>query len=193
MEHDNGISSSVGDILKKRLLTGGQTGDTCSCPGDIDMADFISGNMPLDVSEKISGHIASCPRCLDIAAISLKALNERDYPLPCAPAPSVFAKRKTAALTAGKGINLRSFLKRDKFMIISCLFLMLSFVFKRYFMQLLLLCGICGMKWIMDTGSTRALIMIYDTWKHRKEHPDDDNNSARNNRDITRLSDKTRF
>ncbi|MDD5504149.1 MAG: hypothetical protein PHV77_02400 [Candidatus Omnitrophica bacterium] len=188
------INRKAEDILRKSFLPARCQKDAGPCPSDIEMADFISNNMAPEVRERISEHVLSCAKCFNTVAISLKALNGEDYPVYGLSAPSVLARKRAAGLArANKGGRLKAFLKRNSFMVIGCIFLALSFAFKKYFMQLLLVSGICGIKWVMDTGSTKALIMIYDTWRNRKEYTRDDDMGGKDSRGAYRPGSKNRL
>jgi len=171
---ENNMEEKIKDILRAGHYSEGYAPASGECPKDEELADYISGEIAPDKKEKIATHISRCQRCLDIAAVSLRALNDdalkkdsgltQDIVKKASLIPKKYPKKNNQKINA---------LKRNKYLLVAGVFFVLSFIVKIYFMQLLLAAGIFGVKWIMDTGSTRALIMIYDVWKNRKDNNDD--------------------
>lgn len=172
---ENSMEEKIKNILKKGHFSEGFAPASGDCPKDEELADYISGEIAPDKKEKVATHISRCQRCLDIAATSLRTLNDEGLKEDIGLTQDIIKKaslipRKYPKKNA-QSINI---IKKNKYLIVAGAFFILSFILKRYFMQLLLATGIFGVKWIMDTGSTKALIMIYDAWKSRK---DDDSDS----------------
>lgn len=174
---------NIKDVFKDCHFAKGLAPACADCPTDRDLAEYISGEISPDKREQISAHMGLCQRCLDIVATSLKALSEQG----AEDAPKGVIKKVLSLPKKypGKSAGRVNVFKKNKYLLIAGVFFILSFVLNKYFMQCLLAAGIFGVKWIMDTGSTRALIMIYDTWKTRKEG--DDSGIVRKNRDTSRF------
>jgi hypothetical protein len=173
---------NIKDIFKDRHFAKGLSPACADCPTDEDLAGYISGEISSDKRERISAHMGLCQRCLDIVATSLKALNEQDAEdTPKDAIKKVLSISKKYPRKNTARVNI---FKKNKYLLIAGVFFILSFVLKKYFMQCLLATGIFGVKWIMDTGSTKALIMIYDAWKTRKDS--DDSGRVRKDREKER-------
>ena len=189
MKSDNALDNKIEDCLKQELNLRNVSCVSGQCPGDWELADYLSGASGQKRKQEISAHIMSCDRCFDIAASSLKVLSETDKGEDKELLDILVKKAgnisKQHPKTKGKFKN--SF-KRNKYLLLAGVFFILSFIAKRYFLQFLCAAGIFGIKWTMDTGSTRALIMIYDASKTRKYDDSDHNRSIpRKDRDTSRL------
>jgi hypothetical protein len=55
--------------------------------------------------------------------------------------------------------------KMNIYLILAILAFALSFAIPRYFIQLLVATLLLGIKWIVDSKSTKMLVMIYEAWK----------------------------
>jgi hypothetical protein len=174
MMPDHVFGQNIKDIFRAGNFFKGQLRRSPDCPSDEDIAGFLSNDISGDKKEVILGHISQCPRCLDIAATSLKVLSENaDEAIP----DNIVRKLSSIPKNhARRNLLLSNLLKKNKYLIVSAVFFILSFIVDKYFMQFLLAAAIFGVKWVMDTGSTKALIMIYDAWKVRKEKDNDSDN-----------------
>ena len=171
---EKSMEEKIKDILRVGQFSKGFAPTSRECPKNEDLADYISGAAGQHKKEKIATHISHCRRCLDIAATSLKTLNEdkaEDVPKGIIQKTTLIPKNYPK-----KNIRGISVFRKNKYLLVASVFFVLSFILKRYFMQFLFAAGIFGVKWVMDTGSTKALIMIYDAWKSRKDNDDDDSN-----------------
>ncbi len=105
------------------------------------LCSYLEGGMPLHIREDVEAHLASCYQCLDALV----------------------------AITEGGGMrnNKRRFkLKKEMlFLFLAVLCFVMSFAFGRYFLQFLTATLILGMKWVVDSKTSRMLIMVYDAWK----------------------------
>jgi hypothetical protein len=163
---------NIKDIFKNRHFAKGISPACADCPADRDLAEYISGEISSNKRDQISAHMGLCQRCLDIVAISLKALSEQGA--EDTPKNTIKKALSISKKCPRKNTGRVNVFKKNKYLFIAGVFFILSFVLKKYFMQCLLATGIFGVKWIMDTGSTKALIMIYDAWKTRKDSDADD-------------------
>jgi hypothetical protein len=174
---------NIKDIFKSHHFAKGLSPACADCPADEALAGYISGVISSDKREQISAHMGLCQRCLDIVATSLKALNEQGS--EDAPNGAIKKVLSIPKKYPGKSAGRVGVFKKNKYLLIAGIFFILSFALKKYFMQCLLATGIFGVKWIMDTGSTKALIMIYDAWKTRKDS--DGSGIVRKDRDMSRF------
>jgi hypothetical protein len=189
MKSDNALDNKIEDCLKQEISLRSTPCASGQCPGDWELADFLSGVSGKKRKQEISAHIMSCDRCFDIAASGLKVLSEtgenQDKELLDIPVKKACAISKKHPEVKGKFKNI---FKKGKYLFIAGVFFILSFIVKRYFLQFLCAAGIFGIKWTMDTGSTRALIMIYDAWKARKDDDSDRNcSNPRKNKNASRV------
>lgn len=141
------------------------------CPDDAKLAEYISnGIISGSERENIAAHITECETCFEKVASALSVMRDanKDRALsvskPCL--RRILSMPRKYPNKSGK----RTFLKRNAGLFAGTVFFILSFIFKAYFLQFLAAAVILGLKWVMDTGSTRALIMIYETWKRNKEN-----------------------
>lgn len=55
--------------------------------------------------------------------------------------------------------------KINLYLVLACAAFLLSFITPRYFIQSLVATLILGIKWVVDSKTTRMLIMIQEAWK----------------------------
>lgn len=120
-------------------------------PTAIELADYLEGRLAGSRRTEIETHLASCGECLAAAVAAHEAVNE------CGK-----TKRK-------KKWGFGSMKKLNIYLIIAIIAFALSFMVPRYFVQLLVATLLCGMKWIVDSKSTRMLVMIHEAWKRGGE------------------------
>ena len=116
-------------------------------PTDPELADLLSGCLPKAARTRLEKHISSCDECMDsvVAAYeSVGILYKGD----------LSQKRKG---TFVKKINI--------YLILTILSFSLSFIAPRYFIQLLVATLLLGMKWVVDSKTTKMLVMIQEAWK----------------------------
>ncbi len=145
------------------------------CPDDIVLADYVSGNIPSKKeNEHIASHVARCDKCFEKTAACAAVIFSDSRNKENIKARTLNRARSIPKRYPKDGSS-QGPLKRNKYLIIAGIFFALSFIVKVYFMQFLIAALIFGFKWVMNTASTKALIMIYDTWKQkRKESGDED-------------------
>lgn len=102
---------------------------------------YSEGGLPLYIRKDIEAHLAGCYRCLD----ALVAIKEGDV---------IFNNKRRPGLK-----------KEWLYLALAVLCFGASFVFSRYFLQFLTATLILGMKWVVDSKTSRMLIMVYDAWK----------------------------
>ncbi len=110
-------------------------------PTEVELSDFLNHSISGKEKEVVEAHIANCPDCLAkvVSAYESVELNK---------------KRK------GKIMKKMNF-----YLALAILSFLLSFTMPRYFIQFLVATLILGIKWIVDSKSTKMLIMIYEAWK----------------------------
>lgn len=109
-------------------------------PTDVEMADYLSNSLSGSEKERLTDHIAICRDCLEKAVSAYESVK--------------LFKRKVKPM---KKVNLYIVLLAASFL--------LSFVMPRYFLQFLVATLLFGIKWIVDSKSTKMLVMIYEAWK----------------------------
>jgi hypothetical protein len=180
MNTEDALDNKIEDFLKKQMLLKDISSVSEQCPVESTLADYLSGVLEPGQRQQVSTHVIACERCFNIAALSLKTL-EADM-ISSSDSPRLKHIIKKAADICKKNNKkpgkTKHGLMQSTYLVVAGVFFVLSFIFKRYFVQFLFASGIFSAKWIMDTGSTKALIMIYDTWKSRRR--DDDAQCNRN-------------
>ncbi|MFH1753751.1 MAG: hypothetical protein ABH875_06170 [Candidatus Omnitrophota bacterium] len=90
-------------------------------------------------------HLAGCYCCLDAL-------------LACSDSPK--------GMNRTKGVKLK---REHLFLLLAVISFAASFMCSSYFLQFLAATMIFGIKWIVDSRSTRMLVMIHDAWKRGGE------------------------
>ncbi|MFA6142189.1 MAG: zf-HC2 domain-containing protein [Candidatus Omnitrophota bacterium] len=116
-------------------------------PADTELADFLDDALSRNERHKIEEHIASCDECLG------KIISAHE---------SVDLFKRQGGSRSGKA----NFMKKiNWYLVLAIISFTLSFVFARYFIQLLVATLLLGIKWIVDAKTTKMLVTIYDAWK----------------------------
>lgn len=116
-------------------------------PTETELADFLSGDLSAGRRRGIEGHIASCGECLDKIVCAYDAVKRSGKR----------GRQKKGGPGFMKKINI--------YLAMATVFFLLSFVMPRYFMQFLAATVILGIKWAVDSKTTKMLIMIHEAWK----------------------------
>ena len=109
------------------------------------LSEYLSGCSPLDEKLLVEVHLADCETCRKLIAETHSILSR---------------ERSREAL-----MHLLSKLKSNLWPMAAGAMLALSFVFPKYFLQFLVAASLAGIKWIMDSRTTRMLIMVREAWK----------------------------
>jgi hypothetical protein len=120
-------------------------------PTNIELADFLSGCLPAGKRREVEGHIASCDECLEKAVLAYEAVRLSGNT----------KKPKKGILKFMRKINI--------YLILAIVSFLLSFLTPRYFIQSLVAALILGIKWVVDSKTTKMLIMIHEAWKRGGE------------------------
>jgi len=121
------------------------------CPNEKILSSYLDERLPEGERSKIESHISECNRCLDFLLVSFEAQGK---------------KRKCPALLKEK-IRKRMGLKEKKkrpelkWLFGAIALFILSFVFKRFFLQFLTASAILGFKWVMEGEAARRVVMIF--------------------------------
>jgi len=117
---------------------------------ETELAGFLDGSLQAKERRKHEEHLAGCEECLAKAASayeSVKAFRK-----------GALIKRK---VTIMKRMNI--------YLLLAIISFIASFITPRYFLQLLVATLLLGTKWIVDSKSTKMLVMIYEAWKNGGE------------------------
>ncbi len=144
------------------------------CLSDEAMSEYVDGVLEgSSFSEEILSHVMECDLCFSKSASAVSAL-KRFNPDSEDGEDIARAIAKAKAIPRTYGKKGKGPMKRNKYLFVSAAFFLLSLFFKGYFLQFLTAASIFGFKWVMDTGGSKALIMIYDAWQHRKNTGDEE-------------------
>ncbi len=100
---------------------------------------YAKGGLSPSEKDAAESHIAGCYHCLDL----LVSIN------------------KGVRFQRIRRVKMR---KEHIFLLMAVISFVLSFVLSSYFLQLLTVTVIFGIKWIIDSKSTRMLIMVHEAW-----------------------------
>lgn len=150
------------------------------CPGQDQLMSYVAGRLGKERRKALEVHVAECSYCLDQLASAHEA--QQAYKKGQIPeAPSKLAQRaKVIAGEVGAGTSTRARismpkrgLKRHLWLLIASICFVLSFFFHRYFLQFLVATLIFGGKWIAESNSARALVMVIDSWRRHSKDRDE--------------------
>lgn len=111
------------------------------------LADFLADSLSAGDRQHVEEHLAYCSECLTKVVSAYESVEESGKGQPTKKERVHFMKKINIYLT------------------LAILTFILSFLFPRYFIQLLVATLLLGIKWIVDSKSTKMLIMIYEAWK----------------------------
>lgn len=118
---------------------------------EIEIADYLSGAMKGGTRLDAAGHLASCDECLGRAVLARDSVEEF---------------RKNGGSKNGRG----GFMKRiNIYLVLAVISFLLSFAVHRYFLQFLVATMLLGAKWVVDSKTTRMLIMIQEAFRNGGE------------------------
>lgn len=138
----------------KRKAEGVRVAKTTQCPDEATLTKYLEGDLLKEKERAISEHVTNCFWCLEQLDLAQRA---RSAP-PCA---------KNLSMT-----DISGWIKKNKWLLAAAITFTLSFVISRYFLQLLTLTLLMGMKWIFSTGGAKTVVMIYDSLKRRSSKND---------------------
>ena len=112
-----------------------------------DLCDYAYGALSSEKRKKIESHLSRCYHCLD----------------------SIVAMHDAAKISRKRDLSFR---KEYLFLLLTILCFTLSFILSRYFLQFLAATVLFGIKWIIDSKTTKTLIMINEAWKKERQETD---------------------
>ncbi|MBI4974684.1 MAG: hypothetical protein HZA30_04625 [Candidatus Omnitrophica bacterium] len=121
--------------------------ETKTHPTEAELAGFLGRSLSDKGKEVVELHIASCPECLERIVSAHESVEEF---------------RKGGLAKKGKANPMK---KINFYLVLAIISFLLSFTVPQYFVQFLLATLLLGIKWIVDSKSTKMLIMIYEAWK----------------------------
>ncbi len=116
------------------------------CPSEEVLSAYLADALSAEEKERVERHLARCRICRRTLSEAYDILSKPDF------------REKIRDILKSLAKNL--------WLACSVLFFALSFVFSKYFLQLLVASLLMGGKWIIDSKSARMLIMIHEAWKH---------------------------
>lgn len=120
-------------------------------PTDVALADYLDGLLSRERRAQIEAHVAACDECRNKMVCAYESVRSFKKTMPA-------DKRKVKPM--GR-INL--------YLILAIISFALSFVIPRFFLQLLVATLLLGAKWIIDSKTTKMLVMIHEAWKNGGE------------------------
>jgi hypothetical protein len=120
-------------------------------PADIILADYLDNCLTRKKRRQVETHINGCAECLDKMVSAYESVrNFRKF--------GKSEKRKARKM--GR-INF--------YLLLAAISFTLSFVIPKYFIQLLAATMLLGIKWVIDSKTTKMLVMIHEAWKNGGE------------------------
>ena len=115
--------------------------ETKTHPAETELADYLSKTLSGEDKERVGSHIAGCNECLEKVVSAYESVKS-------------FKNRKGNFM---KKINV--------YLVLAIISFVLSFAAPRFFLQFLTATLLLGIKWVVDSKSTKMLVMIYEAWK----------------------------
>lgn len=105
------------------------------------LSEYLSGVISREERVSVEKHLASCSKCRKTVSEAYEILNQPDV--------------KEFLFIAADWIKI------NKWLIATALLLSMSFVISEYFLQFLIASVITGVKWIIDSKTTKMLITVH--------------------------------
>ena len=115
------------------------------CPSEELLSEYLSGCLHPEDKPDVEKHLAGCAGCRKTIVEAHEILNKPDIRQ---------IKRE-----------ILNWLKTNRWLLGAMILLILSFMFPKYFLQFLVACLLMGAKWIIDSKTTKMLIMIHQALK----------------------------
>ena len=121
------------------------------CPDEVVLSSYSDEGLSAVERGRIEQHVAGCARCLDLLVVAYESGRGARK------CPRVLQNKIKARL----GLRQRKAIPGLKWLFASIALLLLSFVFKKYFLQFLIVAAILGFKWVMEGEGARKVVMIF--------------------------------
>lgn len=116
------------------------------CPTEELLSEYLSGSISPEGKKSVEMHLSGCAECRTLIAEAYDIVKKTDI--------------------SEIWNNIISWIRKNIWLIGASVALVLSFLIPRYFLQFLAACLLMGAKWIIDSKTTKMLIMIHEAWKH---------------------------
>jgi len=116
-------------------------------PTEQELSDLLDGSIAPEDRKRLEGHIALCDECLAAISSAYDAVSD-------------FKRGRSKTDRWDKNMG-----KINIYLTGTIIAFILSFLVPRFFMQFLVASAILGMKWVVDSKTSRMLVMIYEAWK----------------------------
>jgi len=121
------------------------------CPDEVVLSSYLDEGLSAVEHGRIEQHVAGCARCLDLLVVAYESGRGARK------CPRVLQNK----IKARFGLRQRKATPGLKWLFASIALLLLSFVFKKYFLQFLIVAAILGFKWVMEGEGARKVVMIF--------------------------------
>ncbi|MBD3425719.1 MAG: hypothetical protein GF409_00650 [Candidatus Omnitrophica bacterium] len=121
------------------------------CPQEEELAGYLSGKLTGDEKKLIEKHLSRCSKCRELVSDAHTVLSTPDL--------------------REKFFELKRSLRRNIWLVVAGFSLAASFFLAEYFIQLITAAVLCGIKWIIDSQSTRMLITVYEAYRKEGKSP----------------------
>lgn len=120
---------------------------TLTHPEDNELAGFLARSLPKRKMAEVARHISRCEECLAAVVCAYESAGRT----------GISGRLKDKALNIIRKLN--------PYLILAVAAFAMSFVMPRHFIQLLVATLLFGTKWVVDSKTTKMLVMIYEAWK----------------------------
>ena len=125
--------------------------DANNHPTDVALADYLDNLLSGEDRERVESHAAACSECRNKMVCAYE---------------SVRTFKKSVNTDKGKAKPMG---KINLYLILAIISFTLSFMIPRFFLQLLVATLLLGAKWVVDSKTTKMLVMIHEAWKNNGE------------------------
>ncbi len=159
-ELEKDLQGLFGQEAKKQL---GRKG----CLSELQIHQYLERQMNPANRQKVEQHLVECYDCLEKVAEVSKAKSQFEKgQIPKPPHDSSrWLKRLRPQLSLRKGATSRSRRRPWGWLAVTVCAFTCSFIFPRYFAQFLVATLLFGIKWIVETRTTKTLIAIQEAYK----------------------------
>ena len=116
------------------------------CPTEELLSKYLGGNISPESKKSVEKHLCGCAECRTLVAEAYDIVKKTDV--------------------SEVWTSIISWIRKNIWLIGATAALFMSFLIPGYFLQFLAVCLLMGAKWMIDSKTTKMLIMIHDVWKH---------------------------